>query len=132
MPAGHLNCCFTFFYAAINTEIVERDLIVTQPDPAIFVCLAVSIPRPAITWYQVEVDNLRRRLTGMELGVSITEEKGIFDNTTNSTLELNPTGSSFSAVYICEATNPLSRSEANATLFVKGTYIDSGTSMCVY
>ena len=66
-------------------------------------------------------------LTGIEEGVSITASNEEYERIINSTLEFDPTQPLFSGVYVCEATNPVSSSETNATLDVYGkcekTYI---------
>lgn len=92
---------------------------VTQPGFAGFTCIAMGRPRPWITWYQVELDGFRTMLTGVEEGVSITtveEDERII----SGTLEFDPTRPLLSAIYVCEATNPVSSSETNATLEVYG------------
>ena len=96
---------------------------VTQPEVAIFVCTAMGRPKPSITWYRVEMDNSRTRLSGTELGVSITLNSNDPESTLNSTLELYPTRLFHSAVYICESTNILSSTDTNASLTVYGTYV---------
>lgn len=100
--------------------IVERVVNVTQPGLAMFTCIAMGIPRPWITWYRVELDESQTMLTGVEEGVSITSTNGENEWIINSILEFDPTRPLFSALYICEATNPVSSSETNATLDVYG------------
>ena len=85
-----------------------------------FVCTAVARPRPSITWYKVEENDSHTMLTGTEEGVSITAIDGDSDRTRNSTLSFDPSRPSFSAVYVCVATNPVDSAEANATLNVHG------------
>ena len=77
-------------------------------------------PRPSITWYKVNMDDSRTILTGTELGISITVSNGDNERAKNSTLEFYPLQPSFSATYVCEAMNPASNTETNATLFVQG------------
>ena len=94
---------------------------VTQPEAAMFVCTAVARPRPSITWYKVEEDDSRTMLTGTEEGVSITAMDGDTDDRTRiNTLSFDPSRPSFSAVYVCVATNPVDSAEASATLTVYG------------
>ena len=95
-------------------------MTVTQPEAATFVCTAVARPRPSITWYKVEEDDSRTMLTGTEEGVSITVMDGDTDRTRISSLSFDPSHPSFSAVYVCVATNPVDSAEANATLNVYG------------
>ena len=85
-----------------------------------FECTAMARPRPSITWYRVEMDNSRTTLTGSEEGVNITVVDGDTDRVAVSTLMFSPSRPFFSAVYICEATNPVDTAEANATLTVHG------------
>ena len=102
-------------------EIDETIVTVTQPEAAMFVCTAVAKPRPSITWYKVEEDASRTMLTdGTEEGVSITAMDGDTDRTRISTLSFDPSRPSFSAVYVCVATNPVDSAEASATLTVYG------------
>ena len=97
---------------------------VTQPEAAMSVCTAVARPRPSITWYKVVEDDSRTMLTdGTEEGVSIIVLDGDTDRTRISTLSFDPSRPSFSAVYVCVATNPVDSTEANATLNVYGEYI---------
>ena len=100
--------------------IVNRSVIVTQPDAAMFVCTAMARPRPSISWYRLETDNSRTLLTGDEEGVSITLGDGDTERTRNSTLLFDPTRPFFSAVYICEASNVVDSAETDATLMVYG------------
>ena len=111
--------CIVYPDAVIN---IDRDLVVTQPSVATFVCTAMGIPRPSITWYKVEMDNSHTMLSGTELGVSITLNNSDSESTLNSTLVLYPTRPFHSAVYICESTNLLSSTDTNASLTVYGTY----------
>ena len=85
-----------------------------------FACTAVARPRPSITWYKVEEDDSRTMLTGTEEGVSITAMDGNTDRIRISTLSFDPSRPSFSAVYVCVATNPVDSAEANGTLNVYG------------
>ena len=85
-----------------------------------FVCTAVARPRPSITWYKVEEDASRTMLTGTEEGVSITAMDGDTARTRISTLSFDPSRPSFSAVYVCVATNPVNSTKASATLTVYG------------
>ena len=87
-----------------------------------FVCTAVARPRPSITWYKVEEDDSRIMLTGIEEGVNITVVDGDTARTRISTLSFDPSRPSFSAVYVCVATNPVNSAEANSTLTVYGEY----------
>ena len=98
----------------------QTTVTVTQPEAAMFVCTAVARPRPSITWYKVEENDSRTMLTGTEEGVNITAMDGDTDRTRISTLSFNPSRPSFSAVYVCVATNPVDSAEANATLTVYG------------
>ena len=101
--------------------IVETTVTVTQAEAAMFLCTAVARPRPSITWYKVEEDDSCTILTdGTEEGVSITAMDGDTDRTRISTLSFDPSRPSFSAVYVCVATNPVNSAEANATLTVYG------------
>ena len=99
--------------------IVNRSVIVTQPDAAMFVCTAMARPRPSISWYRIE-NNSHTLLTGDEDGVSITFGDGDTERTRTSTLLFDPTRPFFSAVYICEASNVVASAEINATLMVYG------------
>ena len=99
-------------------EIGETLVTVTQPEAAMFVCTAVARPRPSITWYKV--DDSRIMLTGTEEGVSVTAMDGDTDRTRINTLSFDPSRPSFSAEYVCVATNPVDSAEANATLTVYG------------
>ena len=101
-------------------EVDETLVTVTQPEAAMFVCTAVARPRPSITWYKVEEDDSRIMLTETEEGVSITAMDGDTDRTGISTLSFDPSRPSFSAVYVCVATNPVDSAEVNATLSVYG------------
>ena len=76
-------------------------------------------PRPTITWHRVELNQSRTILAGTEEGV-LTIEIGDTERDANSTLVFFPTRPSLSAIYICDATNPVSSSEANASLTVFG------------
>ncbi len=101
--------------------ITERTVTVTQPDAAMFVCTAMARPRPSITWYRLEMNDSRTNLTdGSEDGVNITVVDGDTERIANSTLMFSPSRPFFSAVYICEATNPVATAETNATLTVYG------------
>ena len=100
--------------------IVNRSVIVTQPDVAMFVCTAMARPRPSISWYRLETDNSRTLLTGDEEGVSITFGDGDTERTRTSTLLFDPTRPFFSAVYICEASNVVDSAETDATLVIHG------------
>ena len=100
--------------------IPQRDVIVTQPMAAMFVCTAMARPRPSITWYRVEMDGSRTILTGLEQGVRITVEDGDTERIAISTLMFSPSRPFFSAMYICEATNPVATAETDATLTVYG------------
>ena len=95
-------------------------MTVTQPEAALFECTAMARPRPSITWYRVEVDDSRTPLNGSEDGVNITVEDGDTERIAVSTLMFSPSRPFFSAMYICEATNPVDTVEANATLTVYG------------
>lgn len=108
--------------------IEQNDVTVTQPNEALFVCTAIARPRPTITWYMVGLDGTREALNEMEEGVTITEGYGGTDITTNSSLKFDPTRPFFSSMYVCEATNPVSSAETNATLTVYGMSV----SMTVY
>ena len=99
--------------------IGESAVTVTQPAMAMFVCTAMARPRPSITWYRVEMDNSRTILAEAE-GITITEVNGDTERTRSSTLTFNPSRPFFSAVYVCEATNVVARTETNATLVVNG------------
>ena len=70
------------------------------------------------------MDNSRTTLTGSEDGVTITVEDGDTERIAISTLMFSPSRPFFSAVYICEATNPVATAEANATLTVYGKECD--------
>ena len=85
-----------------------------------FVCTAEARPRPSITWYKVEESDSRTMLTGTEEGVSITAMDGDTDRMIVSSILLNTSRPSFSAVYVCVATNPVDSAEASATLNVYG------------
>ena len=98
----------------------QTTVTVTQPEAAMFVCTAVARPKPSITWYKVEEDDSRTMLTGIEEGVSITAMDGDTDRMTVSSILFNASRPSFSAVYVCVATNPVDSAEANATLNVYG------------
>ena len=100
--------------------IIERAVTVTQPEAAMFECTAMARPRPSITWYRVEMNGSRTTLTGSEDGVTITLGGGDTERSAVSTLMFNPSRPFFSAVYICEATNPVATAETNATLTVHG------------
>ena len=100
--------------------IGEREIAVTQPGVAKFVCTGMGRPRPSITWYRVEMDNSRITIRATELGVSITITEGDSEMIRNSTLEFYPTRPFLSAVYVCESTNPVSSAETNATLSIYG------------
>ena len=104
-----------------DTPVIDETIVtVTQPEAAMFVCTAVARPRPSITWYKVEENDSRTMLTRTEEGVSITAMDGDTDRTRVSTLLFDPSRPSFSAVYMCVATNPVDSAEANATLNVYG------------
>ncbi len=100
--------------------ITERAVTVTQPAAAMFECTAMARPRPSITWYKVEMDNSRTTLNSSEDGVNITVEDGDTERIAISTLMFNPSRPFFSAMYICEATNPVATAETDATLTVYG------------
>ena len=85
-----------------------------------FECTAMARPRPSITWYRVEMNGSRTILTGLEEGVSITVEDGDTDRIATSTLAFNPSRPFFSAMYICEATNPVDTAGTDALLMVYG------------
>ena len=115
-------CIFNNFLLNISTVppatpvITEPTTVtVTQPEAAMFVCIAVARPRPSITWYKVEEDDSRTMLTGTEEGVSITAMDGDTDRMRVSSILFNASRPSFSAVYVCVATNPDDSAEANAT-----------------
>ena len=109
----------SFFTVPPATPVITEPttVTVTQPEAAMFVCTAVARPRPSITWYKAEEDDSRTMFTGTEEGVSITAMDGDTDRTRISTLSLDP---SFSAVYMCVATNPVDSAEASTTLTVYG------------
>ena len=94
-----------------------------------FVCAAVARPRPSITWYKVEENDSRTMLTGTEEGVNITAMDGDTDRTRISILSFDPPRPSFSAVYVCVATNPVDSAEASATLTVYGESVYSWDSI---
>ena len=98
----------------------EATLTVTQPASAMFVCTAMARPRPSIRWYRVELDNSRTNLTGTDDGVTITTENGNTEREINSTLLFEPARPSFTAEYVCEATNPVARAETSVNLTVHG------------
>lgn len=98
--------------------VTERVANVTQPDVATFVCIATARPSPSITWYRVGTSY--DLLSEAELGVSIAVENGNNDRTTNSVLQFYPTSPYFTSVYACEASNPVSSVEINASLTVYG------------
>ena len=102
--------------------IVNRNVIVTQPDVAMFVCTAMARPRPSISWYRLETDNTHTLLPGDEEGVSVTFGDGDTERTRNSTLLFSPTRPVFSAAYICEASNIVDSAEIDVTLMVYGEY----------
>ena len=113
---------FLFLAVPPATPVITETttVTVTQPEAAMFVCTAVARPRPSITWYKVEEDDSCTMLTGTEEGVSITAMDGDTDRTRISTLSFNPSRPSFSAVYVCVATNQVNSAEASATLNVYG------------
>ena len=100
--------------------ITERAVIVTQPEEAMFECIAMARPRPSITWYRLEMDDTRTPLNGSEDGITISTSNGDIERSIISTLMFSPSRPFFSATYICEATNPVATAEANATLMVYG------------
>ena len=115
-----LNLSFLVVPPAIPVITEPTTVTVTQPEAAMFVCTAAARPRPSITWYKVEEDDSLTMLTGTEEGVSITAMDGDTDRTRIGTLSFDPSCPSFSAVYVCVATNPVNSAEANATLNVYG------------
>ena len=72
---------------------------------------------------------LSHHTDGTEEGVSITATDGDTDRTRISTLSFDPSRPSFSAVYVCVATNPVDSAEANATLTVYGELGNIGDNL---
>ena len=117
----------TFFTVPPATPTItdEAALIVTQPASAMFVCTAMARPRPSITWYRVGSNNSRTNLTGTtETGVTITTVNGNVERDIQSILLFNPTQPSFTAIYVCVATNPVGSAETNISLTVHGKKTD--------
>ena len=117
----------TFFTVPPTTPTItdEAALIVTQPASAMFVCTAMARPRPSITWYRVRSNNSRTNVTGTtETGVTITTVNGNMERDIQSTLLFNLTRPSFTAMYVCVATNPAGSAETNASLTVHGKKTD--------
>ena len=104
--------------------ISDRVITVTQPDVVIITCTAMAWPRPSITWYRLEMDSSYSIVNGSEVGVIVTVANGDNERAITSRLEFNPSSSHLSAMYICEATNPVSSTEANATLTVNCRWIE--------
>ena len=74
-------------------------------------------------WYRVELDDSRTNLTEtaeVEAGVTITTVNGNTERETRSTLLFDPTRLSFTAEYVCEATNPVDSAETSVNLTVHG------------
>ena len=100
-----------------------KALTVTQPASVMFICIAVARPRPSITWYRVELDNSRtnlRVIAEAEAGINIITRNGNTEREVNSTLFFDSTQPSFTAKYVCEATNPVSSAETSVNLTVHG------------
>ena len=115
----------TFFPTVppIPTIRNETALIVTEPASVMFICTAVARPRPSIMWYRVELDDSRTNLTEtaeVETGVTITTVDGNTERETQSTLLFDPTRPSFTAEYVCEATNPVDSAQTSTNLTVHG------------